>query len=123
MTLDLNRQNKVEDKTRFLYNFPMYKKASVVLIFLTACSFFQQDEQAVVSVADTDKGKEAIALGVDLADEREEISDEDAPLVLVQCVNESGYKFKEPKNFFDLYTTIASYFETITEQELSLIHI
>ena len=88
----------------------MYKKASVVLIFLTACSFFQQDEQAVVSVADTDKGKEAIALGVDLADEREEISDEDAPLVLVQCVNESGYKFKEPKNFLDLYTTIASYF-------------
>jgi len=117
MTSDLNRQNKVEDKTRFLYNFPMYKKASVVLIFLSACSFFQQDEQAVISVADTDKGKEAIALGVDLADEREEISDEDAPLVLVQCVNESGYKFKEPKNFLDLYTTIASYFETITEQE------
>ena len=28
-----------------------------------------------------------------------------------------GYKFKEPKNFLDLYTTIASYFETITEQE------
>ena len=95
----------------------MYKKASVVLIFLTACSFFQQDEQAVVSVADTDKGKEAIALGVDLADEREEISDEDAPLVLVQCVNESGYKFKEPKNFLDAYTTIASYFETLTTEE------
>ena len=56
-------------------------------------------------------------MGVDLADEREEISDEDAPLVLVQCVNEAGYKFKEPKNFLDLYTTIASYFETITEQE------
>ena len=73
MTLDFNHQNKVEDKTRFLYNFPMYKKASVLLIFLTACSFFQQDEQTVVSVADTDKGKEAIALGVDLADEREEI--------------------------------------------------
>ena len=95
----------------------MYKKASVVLIFLTACSFFQQDEQAVVSVADTDKGKEAIASGVQLTDEREEISDEDAPLVLVQCVNEAGYKFKEPKNFLDLYTTIASYFETIPEQE------
>ena len=71
----------------------MYKKALVVFIFLTACSFFRQDEQAVVSVADTDKGKEAIALGVDLEYEREEISDEDAPLVLVQCVNESGYKF------------------------------
>ena len=85
----------------------MYKKVSVILIFLTACSFFQQDEQSVVSVADTDKGKEAIALGVELVDEREEISDEDAPLVLVQCVNESGYKFKEPKNFIDLYTTIA----------------
>ena len=84
---------------------------------LTACSLFQQEEKSVVSVADTDKGKEAISLGVELSDEREEISDEDAPLVLVQCVNESGYKFKEPKNFLDLYTTIASYFETITEQE------
>ena len=56
------------------------------------------------------KEKKAISLGVELSDEREEISDEDAPLVLVQCVNESGYKFKEPKNFLDLYTTIASYF-------------
>ena len=95
----------------------MYKKSSIILILLTACSFIQQEEKSVVSVADTDKGKEAISLGVELSDEREEISDEDAPLVLVQCVNESGYKFKEPKNFLDLYTTIASYFETITEQE------
>jgi hypothetical protein len=95
----------------------MYKKSSIILILLTACSFTQQEEKSVVSVADTDKGKEAIALGVELSDDREEISDEDAPLVLVQCVNESGYKFKEPKNFLDLYTTIASYFETITEQE------
>ena len=95
----------------------MYKKSSIILILLTACSFIQQEEKSVVSVADTDKGKEAIALGVELSDDREEISDEDAPLVLVQCVNESGYKFKEPKNFLDLYTTIASYFETITEQE------
>ena len=95
----------------------MYKKSSIILVLLTACSLFQQEEKSVVSVADTDKGKEAISLGVELSDEREEISDEDAPLVLVQCVNESGYKFKEPKNFLDLYTTIASYFETITEQE------
>ena len=95
----------------------MYKKTSIILVLLTACSLFQQEEKTVVSVADTDKGKEAISLGVELSDEREEISDEDAPLVLVQCVNESGYKFKEPKNFLDLYTTIASYFETITEQE------
>ena len=92
----------------------MYKKASVILILFTACSLFQQEEQSVVSVADTDKGKEAIALGVELTNEQEEISDEDAPLVLVQCVNESGYKFKEPRNFLDLYTTIASYFETLT---------
>ena len=76
----------------------MYKKASLVLIFLTACSFFQQDEQAVVSVADTDKGKAAIASGVQLTDEREEISDEDAPLVRVQDVNESGNKCQEPTN-------------------------
>ncbi len=95
----------------------MYKKTSIILVLLTACSLFQQEEKPVVSVADTDKGKEAISLGVELSDEREEISDEDAPLVLVQCVNESGYKFKEPKNFLDLYTTIATYFETITEQE------
>ena len=95
----------------------MYRKVSIILILFTACSLFQQEEQAVVSVADTDKGKAAIASGVQLTDEREEISDEDAPLVLVQCVNESGYRFKEPKNFLDLYTTIASYFETITEQE------
>jgi hypothetical protein len=95
----------------------MYKKTSIILVLLTACSLFQQEEKSVVSVADTDKGKEAISLGVELSDEREEISDEDDPLVLVQCVNESGYKFKEPKNFLDLYTTIASYFETITEQE------
>ena len=95
----------------------MYKKTSIILVLLTACSLFQQEEKSVVSVADTDKGKEAISLGVELSDEQEEISDEDAPLVLVQCVNESGYKFKEPKNFLDLYTTIASYFETITEQE------
>ena len=96
----------------------MYKKTSILLIFfLTSCSFFQQKENSVVSVSDTDKGKEALALGVELSDERKEISDEDAPLVLVQCVNESGYKFKEPKNFLDLYTTIATYFETITEQE------
>ena len=83
MTLDLNHHNKVEDKTRFLYNFSMYKKSLLIFVFLTACSFFQQDEQSVVSVADTDKGKEAVALGVELVDEREEISDEDAPLVLV----------------------------------------
>ena len=79
----------------------MYKKTSIILVLLTACSLFQQEEKSVVSVADTDKGKEAISLGVELSDEREEISDEDAPLVLVQCVNESGYKFKEPRNFLD----------------------
>ena len=62
----------------------MYKKISVILVLFTACSLFQQEEQAVVSVADTDKGKAAIASGVQLTDEREEISDEDAPLVLVQ---------------------------------------
>ena len=95
----------------------MYKKASVILILLTACSLFQQEEKAIVSVTDTDKGKEAIALGVELTDKQEEISDEDAPLVLIQCVNEYGYKFKEPKNFLDLYTTVASYFETLTTQE------
>ena len=95
----------------------MYRKASIILVLFTACSLFQQEEQAIVSVTDTDKGKEAIALGVELTDEREEMSDEDAPLVLVQCVNESGYKFKEPKNFLDLYTTVASYFETLTTQE------
>ena len=38
----------------------MYKKASLALVFLTACSFFQQEEQSVVSVADTDKGKKAV---------------------------------------------------------------
>ena len=87
----------------------------LILIFLV---LFQNEEQSVVSVVDTDKGKEAIAAGVEInVDEREEISDEDAPLVLVQCVNEAGYKFKEPKNFIDLYTTISTYFETITEQE------
>ena len=117
MISDLKHQNKVEDKTTYYLYFYMYKKSSIILILLTACSFTQQEEKSVVSVADTDKGKEAIALGVELSDDREEISDEDAPLVLVQCVNESGYKFKEPKNFLDLYTTIASYFETITEQE------
>ena len=95
----------------------MYRKASIILALFTACSLFQQEEQAIVSIADTDKGKEAIALGVELTDKREEISDEDAPLVLVQCVNEYGYKFKEPKNFLDLYTTVASYFETLTTQE------
>lgn len=95
----------------------MYRKASIILALFTACSLFQQEEQAVVSVIETDKGKEAIALGVELTDKREEISDEDAPLVLVQCVNEYGYKFKEPKNFLDLYTTVASYFETLTTQE------
>ena len=95
----------------------MYGKASIILALFTACSLFQQEEQAIVSVAETDKGKEAIALGVELTDKREEISDEDAPLVLVQCVNEYGYKFKEPKNFLDLYTTVASYFETLTTQE------
>lgn len=95
----------------------MYRKASIILALFTACSLFQQEEQAIVSVAETDKGKEAIALGVELTDKREEISDEDAPLVLVQCVNEYGYKFKEPKNFLDLYTTFASYFETLTTQE------
>ena len=64
------------------------------------------------------KGKRAIALGQELIEEKEEIADEDAPLVLVQCVNEEvGYKFKEPKNFIDLYTTVSSYFETLTEQE------
>ena len=58
----------------------MYKKISVILVLFTACSLFQQEEQAVVSVADTDKGKEAMALGVELVDEREEISDEDVGL-------------------------------------------
>ena len=62
----------------------MYKKIPVILVLFTACSLFQQEDTAVVSVADTDKGKAAIASGVQLTDEREEISDEDAPLVLVQ---------------------------------------
>ena len=56
-------------------------------------------------------------LELSLQTNKYEISDEDAPLVLVQCVNESGYKFKEPRNFLDLYTTIASYFETLTTEE------
>ena len=43
------------------------------------------------------KGKEAIAAGVEINEEKEEIADEDAPLVLVQCVNEAGYKFKNQK--------------------------
>ena len=72
----------------------MDKKISLFLIFFSFCSLFQNEEQGVVSVVDTDKGIEATALGVELKDERKEISDEDAPLVLVQCVNESGYKFK-----------------------------
>ena len=95
----------------------MYKKLSLFLIFFSFCSLFQNEEQSVVSVVDTDKGKEAIALGQELIEEKEEIADEDAPLVLVQCINEEGYKFKEPKNFLDLYTTVSSYFETLTEQE------
>ena len=95
----------------------MYKKLSLFLILCSFCSLFQNEEQSVVSVVDTDKGKEAIALGQELIEEKEEIADEDAPLVLVQCVNEAGYKFKEPKNFIDLYTTVSSYFETLTEQE------
>ena len=94
----------------------MYKKLSLFLIFFSLCSLFQNEEQGVVSVVDTDKGKEAIALGQELIEEKEEIADEDAPLVLVQCVNEAGYKFKEPKTFIDLYTTVSSYFETLTEQ-------
>ena len=77
----------------------MYKKASLILIFLTACSFFQQDEQAVVSVADTDKGKAAIASGVQLTDEREEISDEDAPLVLYSVLMNLVINLKNQKTF------------------------
>ena len=50
----------------------MYKKTSIILVLLTACSLFQQEEKSVVSVADTDKGKEAISLGVELSDERED---------------------------------------------------
>ena len=52
----------------------MYKKISVILVLFTACSLFQQEDTAVVSVADTDKGKAAIASGVQLTDEREELS-------------------------------------------------
>ena len=76
----------------------MYRKVSIILILFTACSLFQQEEQAVVSVADTDKGKAAIASGVQLTDEREEISDEDAPLVLVQCVNCLLYTSPSPRD-------------------------
>ena len=95
----------------------MRKKVALFILFFSFCSLFQNEEQAVVSVVDTDKGKEAIAAGVEINEEKEEIADEDAPLVLVQCVNEAGYKFQEPKNFIDLYTTISTYFETLTEQE------
>ena len=38
----------------------MFRKASIILVLFTACSLFQQEEQAVVSVADTDKGKEGL---------------------------------------------------------------
>ena len=44
----------------------MYKKLSLFLIFFSFCSLFQNEEQGVVSVIDTDKGKEAIALGQEL---------------------------------------------------------
>ena len=70
-----------------------------------------------VLVVDFDPQANATTGISNLIEEKEEIADEDAPLVLVQCVNEAGYKFKEPKNFIDLYTTVSSYFETLTEQE------
>ena len=60
MILDLNHTTRWGIK-RFLYNFSMYKKASLILIFYSVL-IFQQEKQSVVSVADTDKGKEAIAL-------------------------------------------------------------
>ena len=66
----------------------------------------------MVSVVDTDKGKEAIAAGVEINEEKEEIADEDAPLVLVQCVNEAGYKFKNQKLYRSIYNNFNLFRDT-----------
>ena len=44
----------------------MRKKVALFILFFSFCSLFQNEEQAVVSVVDTDKGKEAIAAGVEI---------------------------------------------------------
>ena len=49
----------------------MYKKVILFLIFFSFCSFFQKNDTAVVSVVDTDKGKEAIAAGLEINEEKE----------------------------------------------------
>ena len=47
----------------------MRKKVALFILFFSFCSLFQNEEQAVVSVVDTDKGKEAIAAGVEINEE------------------------------------------------------
>ena len=54
----------------------MRKKVALFILFFSFCSLFQNEEQAVVSVVDTDKGKEAIAAGIEINEEKEEIADE-----------------------------------------------
>ena len=49
----------------------MYKKITFFLLFFSFCSLFQNEERGVVSVVDTDKGKEAIALGQELSEKKE----------------------------------------------------
>ena len=50
----------------------MRKKVALFILFFSFCSLFQNEEQAVVSVVDTDKGKEAIAAGVEINEEKED---------------------------------------------------
>ena len=48
----------------------MYKKITFFLLFFSFCSLFQNEERGVVSVVDTDKGKEAIAVGQELSEKK-----------------------------------------------------
>ena len=105
-----------------------YFHTYLLIIILSSCSF-SSDEKSVLSIMDTDKGKELGEEALDLTEGKvEAVSEEDSPVVLAQCLRDKNYNVSDPKNFLDLYFSVSAIFEELsqTEQEelwLSLIHI
>jgi len=88
----------------------------VTLIFCS-CSF-SSGGSSVVSIMDTDKGKELGEEALNLIEgEAEAVSGEDSPVVLAQCLRDNNYNVSDPKNFLDLYFSVSAIFEELSQIE------
>jgi|TARA_B100001750_G_C15518148_1_gene609041 hypothetical protein len=94
-----------------------YFHTYLLIIILSSCSF-SSDEKSVLSIMDTDKGKELGEEALDLTEGKvEAVSEEDSPVVLAQCLRDKNYNVSDPKNFLDLYFSVSAIFEELSQTE------